>query len=89
MVHEDRKLLLSTVEIATIEMDILRKDVKNCNPSAPETSSKVTKILTEARYDKEVTEKEYKEKMEILKKETDRFKKNCSCIIKTVAGKYD
>lgn len=76
-------------DLAEIEIVKLKQLAQNCEPVTPEIAVLSSKYIEQAFYEKEITEKEYKEKIKILNKETDRFKNNCSCIIKTISGKYD
>lgn len=76
-------------DLAEIEIVKLKQLAQNCESITPEIAVLSSKYIEQAFYEKEITEKEYNEKIKILNKETDRFKNNCSCLIKTVAGKYD
>lgn len=76
-------------DLAEIEIVKLKQLAQNCEPITPEIAVLSSKYIEQAFYEKEITEKEYNEKIKILNRETDRFKNNCSCLIKPVAGKYD
>ena len=78
-----------SIDLAEIEITKLKHDAQNCEPRTPEVAASTAKYLEQAFYEKEITEKEYNDRTKVLNKETDRFKINCSCIIKTIAGKYD
>lgn len=78
-----------SIDLAEIEIAKLRHDAQNCGTRTPEVAVLSSKYIEQAFYEKEITEKEYNEKIKILDRETDRFKNNCSCIIKTISGKYD
>lgn len=75
-------------ELAEIEITKLKRSSQNCGPYTPEIAALSSKYLEQAFYEKEIIEEEYKKMTNMINKETDRFKNNCSCIIKTVAGKY-
>ena len=78
-----------SIDLAEIETTKLKHDAQNCEPRTPEIAVLSSKYLEQAFYEKEITEKEYNEKIKVLNRETDRFKNNCSCLIKTIAGKYN
>lgn len=80
---------LKSIDLAEIEIIKLSANSQNCEPITPEVAVLSLKYLGQALYEKDITEKEYNEKIKILNRETDRFKNNCSCLIKTIAGKYD
>ena len=76
-------------DLAEIEIVKLKHCAQNCEPVTPEIAVLSSKYIEQAFYEKNITEKEYNEKIKILNRETDRFKNNCSCLIKTIARKYD
>ena len=77
-----------STDLADIEITKLKHSSQNCEPRTPEIAALASKYIEQAFYEKEITEEEYKKITNRLNKETDRFKNNCSCLIKTIAGKY-
>ena len=78
-----------SADLADVEIAKLKHSSQNCDPRTSEIAALSSKYIEQAFYEKEITEEEYKNLTNRLNKETDRFKNNCSCLIKTIVGKYD